>query len=207
MITSAERDVIIFDFGGVLVDWNPRHLYRQLFGTDDVGMERFLAEVCTPEWNLRQDAGRPWAEAVAELVAVHPAQADLIRAYHERWVETLAGPIHDSVTILRELDQAGYRLYGLTNWSHETFPLARARYPFFDWFDGIVVSGVEGLIKPDTRLYVRLLERYDIDPTRAVFIDDNPHNVQAAVALGIHGIHFRSPPELRDELEALGLLR
>jgi 2-haloacid dehalogenase len=205
MVTFTERDIVIFDFGGVLVDWNPRHLYRRLFGADEVGMERFLAEVCTPEWNLRQDAGRPWAEAVAALVALHPAQADLIRAYHERWVETLAGPIDDSVTILRELDQAGHRLYGLTNWSHETFPLARARYPFFDWFDGIVVSGVEGIVKPDTRLYLRLLERYDIDPARAVFIDDNLQNVQAAVALGIHGIHFRSPALLRDELEALGL--
>jgi 2-haloacid dehalogenase len=205
MVISADRDVVIFDFGGVLVDWNPRHLYRQLFGTDEIGMERFLAEVCTPEWNLRQDAGRPWAEAVAALVALHPEQADLIRAYHERWIETLAGPIEESVTILRELDQAGHRLYGLTNWSQETFPLARARYSFFDWFDGIVVSGVEGIVKPDARLYVRLLERYDIDPARAVFIDDNQHNVQTAVALGIHGIHFRSPPELRAELAALGL--
>jgi 2-haloacid dehalogenase len=205
MVISAPRDIVIFDFGGVLVDWNPRHLYRRLFGADEAGMERFLAEVCTPEWNLCQDAGRPWAEAVAMLVSQHPAQAELIRAYHERWVEMLAGPIDDSVTILRELDQAGHRLYGLTNWSHETFPLARARYSFFDWFDGIVVSGLEGIVKPDARLYVRLLERYDIDPARAVFIDDNLHNVQAAIALGIHGVHFQSPAELRRELAALGL--
>jgi 2-haloacid dehalogenase len=203
---TGEPHSVIFDFGGVLVDWNPRYLYRRLFPGDPAGMERFLAEVCTTEWNQRQDAGRPWAEAVAELIARHPAQADLIRAYHERWEETLGGPIDDSVAILGEVRAAGHRLYGLTNWSHETFPLARARYPFFDWFDGIVVSGEEKLIKPDPRLYLRLLERHRVDPARAVFIDDSPSNVEAAAALGIHGIHFRSPPALRDELTALGVL-
>jgi 2-haloacid dehalogenase len=145
-------------------------------------------------------------EAVAELVARYPAQADLIRAYRERWEETLGSPIDGSVAILGELRAAGRPLYGLTNWSHETFPLARARFPFFDWFDGIVVSGEEKLIKPDPRLYVRLLERYRVDPARAVFIDDSPNNVEAAAALGIHAIHFRSPPALRDELTALGVL-
>jgi 2-haloacid dehalogenase len=170
-------------------------------------MERFLAEVCTPEWNARQDAGRPWAEAVAELAARHPAQADLIRAFHERWPETLGGPIDGSVAVLGELKRSGRPLYGLTNWSHETFPLARVRYPFFDWFDGIVVSGAEGMIKPDPRLYLRLVERYGIDRARAVFIDDSRPNVDAAAALGMCGIHFRSPAQLRDDLTALGVLR
>ena len=203
---TGERRVVIFDFGGVLVDWNPRYLYRRLFPDDPAGMERFLAEVCTPEWNQRQDAGRPWAEAVAELIARYPEQADLIRAYRERWQETLSGPIDGSVAILGEVRAAGHRILGLTNWSHETFPLARTIFPFFDWFEGIVVSGEEKLIKPDPRLYVRLLERYRVDPARAVFIDDSLKNVEAAVALGIHGIHFRSPSALRDELTALGVL-
>jgi len=201
-----EPRTVIFDFGGVLVDWNPRYLYRRLFPDDPAGMERFLAEVCTTEWNQRQDAGRPWAEAVAELVARYPAQADLIRAYRERWEETLAGPIDGSVAILGEVRAAGHRILGLTNWSHETFPLARTLFPFFNWFEGIVVSGEEKLIKPDPRLYVRLLERYRVDPARAVFIDDSPKNVEAAAALGIHGIHFRSPSALRDDLTALGVL-
>jgi 2-haloacid dehalogenase len=203
---TGEPRTVIFDFGGVLVDWNPRYLYRRLFPGDPDGMERFLAEVCTPEWNQRQDAGRPWAEAVAELIGRHPAQADLIRAYRERWAETLGGAIDGSVAILGEVRAAGHRLLGLTNWSSETFPLARPRFPFFDWFHGIVVSGEEKLIKPDPRLYLRLLERYRVDPARAVFIDDSPKNVEAAAALGIHGIHFRSPPVLRDELTALGVL-
>jgi 2-haloacid dehalogenase len=203
---TAEPRAVIFDFGGVLVDWNPRYLYRRLFPGDPARMERFLAEVCTPEWNQRQDAGRPWAEAVAELVGRYPAQADLIRAYRERWEEMLGGVIDGSVAILGEVRGAGHRLLGLTNWSRETFPLARARYRFFDWFHGIVVSGEEQLIKPDPRLYLRLLERYRVDPAAAVFIDDSPDNVEAAAALGIHGIHFRSPPALRDELTALGLL-
>ena len=203
---TGDPRAVIFDFGGVLVDWNPRYLYRRLFPGDPAGMERFLAEVCTPEWNQRQDAGRPWAEAVAELVDRYPAQADLIRAYRERWEETLGSPIDGSVAILGEVRDAGHRLYGLTNWSHETFPLARARFPFFDWFDGIVVSGEEKLIKPDPRLYLRLLERYRVDPARAVFIDDSPSNVAAAAALGIHAIQFRSPPALRDALTALGVL-
>ncbi|HEY4092309.1 MAG TPA: HAD family phosphatase [Luteibacter sp.] len=202
----AKRDVVIFDFGGVIVDWNPRHLYRKLFGDDEEGMERFLAEVTTQEWNLRQDAGRPWAEAVAELTEAHPSQVDLITAFHERWEETLKGPIDDSITILHDLKNAGHPLYGLTNWSGETFPIARARYDFFNWFDGIVVSGDEGMIKPDPKLYETLLERYDIDPKRAVFIDDNKANVDAAEALGIHGIHFHSPAQLRSELVALGFL-
>jgi 2-haloacid dehalogenase len=204
---TAGPCIAIFDFGGVLVDWNPRHLYRKLFGEDRAGMEQFLAEVCSDDWNLRQDAGRSFAEAVAELVARHPGQADLIRAYHERWAEMVAGAIDGSVAILRELKDARHRLYGLTNWSHETFPLARTRFGFFDWFDGIVVSGEEKLIKPDPRLYVRLLERYGVDPASAVFIDDNRRNVEAANALGIGGIVFQSPPQLRDELVRRGLLR
>jgi len=205
-MTATDQRVVIFDFGGVLVDWNPRYLYRKLFGDDAAGMEQFLAEVCNNEWNLQQDAGRPFAEAVTELSARYPAQADLIRAYHERWEEMLVDAISGSIAILRELKDAGHRLYGLTNWSHETFPFALARFAFFAWFDGIVVSGEERLVKPDPRLFMRLLERYRVDPRGAVFIDDNRPNVDAAIALGMHGIQFRSPDQLRAELVHLGLL-
>ncbi|MDQ7997945.1 MAG: HAD family phosphatase [Luteibacter sp.] len=201
-----KRDVVIFDFGGVLIDWNPRYLYRKLFGDDEQAMETFLAEVTTPEWNLRQDAGRSWDEAVRLLTDEHPTKAELIAAYQHRWEETLGGAIDDSLHILRELKEAGHPLYGLTNWSHETFPFARERFDFLGLFDGIVVSGEEGMIKPDPRLYQTLLERYDIDPATAVFIDDNKANVDAADALGIHGIHFHTPRQLRDELIALGFL-
>lgn len=202
-----KRDVVIFDFGGVLIDWNPRYLYRKLFGDDEAAMEAFLSEVTTPEWNLRQDAGRSWEEAVRILTDEHPSKADLIAAYRHRWEETLGGAIDDSLHILRELKEAGHPLYGLTNWSHETFPFARERFDFLTLFDGIVVSGEEGMIKPDPRLYQTLLERYDIDPATAIFIDDNKANVDAAEALGIHGIHFHTPRQLRDELLALGFLR
>ena len=205
-ISPDDRRVVIFDFGGVLIDWNPRHLYRKLFAGDADGMERFLAEVCTMEWNLRQDAGRPWAEAVAELVARYPHEAARIRAFRERWDEMLGGPIAGTVSILGELRDAGHRLYGLTNWAADTFAQTRPRYGFLAWFDGIVVSGEEGLIKPDPRLFARLLDRHRIAPARAVFIDDSQPNVDAAAALGIHALHFRSPDELRGELARLGLI-
>ncbi|NID03604.1 HAD family phosphatase [Luteibacter jiangsuensis] len=202
----SKRDVVIFDFGGVLIDWNPRYLYRKLFGDDEAAMEAFLAEVTTPEWNLQQDAGRSWDEAVRLLTEEHPTKAELIAAYQHRWEETLGGAIDDSLHILRELKEAGHPLYGLTNWSQETFPVAIERFDFLALFDGIVVSGQEGMVKPDPKLYQTLLERYDVDPTRAVFIDDNKANVVAAEALGIHGIHFHTPAQLRAELVGLGFL-
>jgi 2-haloacid dehalogenase len=197
-------EVVVFDLGGVLVDWNPRHLYRQLFG-DDVAMERFLAEVCSPEWNERQDAGRPWREAIADLVARHPDQAPLITAYHQRWPEMLRGEIPDAVEVLTELKALGLRLYALTNWSHETFPVARRRFAFLDCFDGIVVSGEERLIKPDPAIFRRLLTRYDITPAHAVYIDDSPRNVVAAADVGLHALRFVDAHRLREDLIALGL--
>jgi 2-haloacid dehalogenase len=206
MTTSSRPDIVIFDFGGVLLDWNPRYLYRKLFGQDTLAMERFLTEVCTGEWNLGLDAGRPWVEAAAELVARHPEHASLIHAYRERWEETVSGPIEGTVKILGELKRAGLPLYGLTNWSHETFPRAREIYRFLEWFDGIVVSGEERMIKPDLRIYRLLLERYAIAADRAVFIDDNAANVDAASSLGLRAIRYRSPDLLRAELTALDLL-
>lgn len=204
-MNASRFDTVVFDLGGVLVDWNPRHLYRQLFD-DEAAMERFLAEVCTSHWNEQQDAGRPWCEAIAALSAEHPRHAALIAAYRERWDEMLSGPIAASVAILDELRARGVPLYALTNWSHETFPLARQRFRFMEAFLGIVVSGEERLIKPDPAIFQRLLSRYGLDPARTVYIDDAPRNVAAAARLGMHALHFRDAATLRDELCRAGLL-
>jgi len=202
---DAMIDTVVFDLGGVLVDWNPRHLYRQLFD-DEAAMEHFLAEVCTGPWNEQQDAGRPWSEAIAELCARHPQQAPLINAFRERWEEMLAGPIAGSVELLAELKAHGVRLYALTNWSNETFPRALQLYDFLHWFEGIVVSGEERLIKPDPRIYQRLFERYGIEPARSIYIDDARRNVDAAAALGMHAWWFQGADGLRDWLAAQGLV-
>ena len=204
-MTAEQRSIVIFDLGGVLVDWDPRHLYRQLFPGDEAGMEQFLAGVCTNEWNLQQDAGRSWAEATALLRAQHPGQEALIDAFHQRWPEMIRGAIDGTVEILRELREAGVPLYALTNWSAETFPVAEERFDFMGWFRGVVVSGREKLIKPDPRIYRLLLERFGVDPRQAVYIDDNPANAQAATGLGMQGIHFTSPEHLRAALVTLGL--
>jgi 2-haloacid dehalogenase len=192
-------DTVIFDIGGVLIDWNPRYLYRQLFD-DDATMERFLAEVCSPDWNEQQDAGRPWEEAIALLLETFPRQASLIRAYRERWDEMLGGALHDT------LRQRGVRVFALTNWSHDTFAIARQRYAFLQWFEDIVVSGTEGLIKPDPAIFRRLLQRGRIDPVRAVYIDDTMRHVDAAKSLGMRALLFRDAASLQRELAALGLL-
>ena len=199
------RRVVVFDLGGVLLDWNPRHLYRKLFA-DEAAMEEFLGQVCTPEWNLKQDAGRPFAEAVAELAPRHADKVHLIHAWRDRFGEMIAGPIDDTVDILRELKSRSVPVYALSNWSAETFPGCAPRFPFLALFDGIVLSGREGCMKPDPRIFRILLERYDLRAEETVFIDDNAANAQAATALGIHGVHFRSPSQLRTELASLSLL-
>lgn len=198
-------ETVIFDLGNVLIGWDPRRLYRQLI-EDDEQMEWFLREVCNSEWNEQQDAGRPWTEGTALLRAKFPEHAELIDAYHLRWKETLLGPVEGSVALLQELKARGVRLLALTNWSQETFPIARQLYPFLQWFEGIVVSGEERLVKPDPRIYQRLLQRYEVDPASALYIDDSRRNVAAAEALGMHGHWFRHPEGLRQRLVALGLL-
>ena len=197
---------VVFDLGGVLLDWNPRHLYRRLFGEDVEGMERFLAEVVSPDWNARQDAGRSWDEATAEAIASHPEHAALIRAYSERWEEMLGEALTDSVAVLDELRGTGLRLFALTNWSQFTFPYALARYPFLRWFEDIVVSGREGVAKPDPSIFRLLLSRFGIEASHSVFIDDTPKNVQAASLLGFRAIHFCNSLQLRRDLASLGLL-
>lgn len=204
-VEASTLDTVIFDLGGVLIDWNPRHLYRQLFD-DEKAMEHFLREVCSQHWNEQQDAGRPWREAIELLTAQFPEHAVLIQAYRERWVEMLGGLMHDTVAIFDELRGRGVRLYALTNWSHETFPIAWELYPFLHTFEGIVVSGQEGMMKPDPAIFQRLLARYQVDPSRAVYIDDAPRNVEAAARQGLHALLFRDAASLRHELVGLGLL-
>ena len=199
-------DTVVFDLGGVLIDWNPRHLYRKLFAGDEAAMEAFLATVVDRQWNARQDAGRPFAEAVAEATARHPRYATLIEAYDTRWDEMLGGAIEASVALLDALRRRGVALYALTNWSKDKFPIARARFAFLDWFEGIVVSGEEGVAKPDAAIFHRLLERYGLEPRTSLFIDDTAVNVEAARGLGFQAHHFRSPEALHAALRELGLI-
>ncbi len=203
---SNHHPAIIFDLGGVLIDWDPRYMYRQVFD-DEAEMERFLTEITTLEWNSHHDAGRRWQDGVAMLSAEHPEHADLIALYWDRWEEMLNGSITGTVEILAELKAAGHEVHALTNWSDQTFPIARERFDFLDWFEDIVVSGEEKMIKPDHRLYQVLLERIGHQASDCIFIDDGIRNVNAAAELGFDAICFVDPPQLRAELTRRGLLR
>lgn len=188
-----------------MIDWNPRYLYRRIF-SDEAGMEDFLATVTTAEWHAEQDRGRTMREATALLISRHPEYAREIEAYYGRWDEMFGGPIEGSVGVLRDLRERGIPLYALTNWSAETFPLARERYDFLEWFEDIVVSGEEGVIKPDKDIYAALVGRTGLEPAASVFIDDSRPNVAAAEDLGFTGIAFEDPDQLRRDLIQLGLL-
>jgi 2-haloacid dehalogenase len=207
-MSAARPEHVIFDLGGVLIDWNPRYLYRRMFDGDDAAMERFLAEVCTPEWNLSLDAGRPFARAVSELVAAHPAERHRIEAYHRRWLEMVAGPIAPTVAVLDELAAAEVPLWALTNWSAETFALVRRdpAYAFLERFRTIFVSGELQLIKPDPLIYRHVLAVIDAPGDNCLFIDDAPKNVAGAVAVGMRAHRFTDAMTLRAELAGLGLL-
>jgi 2-haloacid dehalogenase len=198
-------DTIVFDLGGVLVDWNPRYLYRKLI-KDDCEVERFLAEVCHGGWNEKQDEGRTFAEAIAELVAVHPEKKDLIQAYFDRWPEMIGGAFDETVAVLRDL-HAGerYRLFALSNWSVETFPHALSRFDFFAYFENILLSGEEKMMKPDARFFALLSSRHGVQPNRTIFIDDVEKNVNAARNLGFHTIRFTDQFKLRDQLAEMGV--
>ncbi len=180
---------IIFDFGGVLVDWNPRYLYREVF-QDENEMEFFLANVCNNDWNIEQDRGRPWNEAIDLLQKQYPEYHEAIKMYRDGWAQMIGGDFPETVALLRHLKGEGFKIYGLTNWSAETIDIAYSRFDFFTLFDGIVVSGIEKIIKPDERLYQILLDRYNIIPEESVFIDDNTCNITTANMLGINGIIF-----------------
>jgi len=205
-MTEPSRNIVVFDIGGVLIDWDPRHLYRKLFVSDEPAMEHFLANVCTNEWNRCQDAGRSFAEGARLLKLDHPHMAELIDAYGARFDEMMPGPIAGTVEILAELRERGTPLYALSNFSAETFALALERFDFLRLFRGIVISGEVGVIKPDPRIYEITLRRFAIDPHRAVYIDDVAVNAEAARPFGIHGIHFTTHGALREELVRLALL-
>ena len=190
---------IIFDLGGVLIDWNPEYVYLDVFKGDRKKMTWFFDTICTSDWNENQDAGYPLAQATADRIALFPEHEDLIRLFYGRWEEMLGGEISGTLKILKKLIP-NYKVVALTNWSNETFPIALDRFEFLHWFDDIVVSGKEKTRKPFKQIYDIALERFDTKPENAVFIDDNLRNIEAANTLGIHGIHYKNPELLIKQL-------
>ncbi len=199
-------DTIIFDLGGVLIDWNPKYLYRKIFDTEEE-VEDFLDNICTFSWNEEQDGGRSIAEANALLIDQYPEHEDEIRAFYGRWTEMLGGAIEPMVDIFKACKaKSEYNVYALTNWSAETWPIAWSTFPFLHQFDGIVVSGQERLKKPDKAIYERIISRYGIEPQKAIFIDDNLRNIKAAKKHGLHTIHHLDPDSTADKLRALKII-
>ena len=197
---------IIFDFGGVLINWDPAHLYRKIFSSEEK-VNWFLNEICTSEWNEQQDAGRLLSEATQIKVAEFPDYQKEIEAYYGRWEEMLVGPIHENVQILEQFHNDGiYRLFGLTNWSGETFPIALGKYEFLQYFEDILVSGDEGLKKPDHRIYQKLVNRNRLVMNESLFLDDNMRNVIAARKVGLHAIHYESANQLLHSFSEYGIL-
>ena len=191
---------VVFDFGGVLVDWNPHHLYDKYFGSEEKATW-FLENICLYSWNLQMDKGKPFAEGIAELQAQHPEWREAIEIYHSRWIEMMGGEVEGTADVLRRLKAAGYKVYGLSNWSMETYPMIRDSYEVFSLFDGIVVSGEECLLKPDKAIYNCLLERYGLQPEESIFLDDNADNVAGAEAVGMKALRFESALQAEQELK------
>ena len=197
---------IIFDLGGVLVDWNPEYVYLPVFEGDREKMQTFFDEVCTFDWNENQDAGYPLAQATADRIALFPEQEELIKMYYGRWEEMLGGPIEATVALLKKLvAHPKYRVVALTNWSAETFPIALKRFAFLHWFEGIVVSGTEKTRKPFPEIYQTTLKRYGLKAEESLFIDDNTRNIAAAAALNIQTIHFKNPEQLATDFQTKGI--
>jgi 2-haloacid dehalogenase len=194
----------VFDIGNVLIRWDPHLLYRKLI-VDEAERHDFLTRVCASEWNLEMDRGKTFAQGVAERIALFPDKADLIRAFDERWIETVGGAVSGSVAILSELQDLGIPCFAITNFNHEKFALTRRHFPFLDEFQGIVVSGEEGVLKPDRRIYELLCSRHGLAAADCLFIDDSAANVEGARAVGMRAHHFSEPEKLRDELKAAGL--
>jgi 2-haloacid dehalogenase len=195
---------IIFDFGGVIVDWNPRYMYEKVFD-DKSKMEDFLTNICTEEWNLQQDKDRSLVEGTEILIKKFPEYAELISLFYDRWEEMLKGSIDQNVKLIYLLKKQ-YKLFGLTNWSAETFPIALERFSFLQEFDGIVVSGIEKMIKPDFEIFYLLLHRYQLKAHESVFIDDNINNIIAAKEIGFHVIHINEKINLEDELNKMKII-
>ena len=203
---TSNIKAIIFDFGNVLLEWNPRRVYQRYFLNDLEGMERFFKEVNFADWNLQQDKGRPFAEGVAILSERFPQYAQLIQAYHENWVDSIGSAYSGTIEILKRLKQAGYPLYGLSNWSAETFPLAREKYDFFDLFDDFVISGAVGHVKPEPEIFQIMLAKIGRPAHECLFIDDAISNINQAQKMGFETIHFQSPEQLEIRLRELKLL-
>ena len=203
---TTSYSAAIFDLGGVLIDWNPRHLYRKLFPGDERGMERFLAEVTTPAWNRRQDGGRPFTEAIAELQEAHPDKADLIAAYIDRWPEMIGGVNTDTARLIRDLKARAMRVYALSDWSAETFPRVRSHVVELDLFDDILISGEANMTKSNPEIFRLALMRFRVRASEAFFVDDIPANIEAARAKGLTAFLFSDAPALRRTLEAVGIL-
>jgi 2-haloacid dehalogenase len=205
-MTNSSIKAIIFDYGNVLLKWEPRNIYRRFFPNDTEGMERFLKEINFAEWNLLQDKGRPFVEGVAILSGQFPHYSHLIQAFHDHWLESVEGPIAGTISILKRLKQAGHPLFGLTNWSAETFPSVRKRYDFFDLFDDMVVSGEVGHVKPGPEIFQILLDKIARPAQECLFIDDALSNIQQAQRMGFTVVHFQSPEQLETSLRDLQLL-
>lgn len=197
---------LIFDLGGVLLDWNRRYLYEKVFAGEPEKMEYFLTNICSLEWNLQMDRGYPFERAIDELSSQYPEWEEPIRAYYSRWEEMLHGAIEPTVAILRSLKREGYPLYALSNWSDQTYRRVQGNFEFFDWFDGILLSGEVGLVKPDLRIFQLFLERIGRTAEECIYIDDTLSNVEVARQLGFQAIHFRSGEQLMEDLERLGIL-
>lgn len=199
-------DTIIFDLGGVLLDWNPLYVYDDRYFESQEKRDYFFSKICTGDWNEEQDAGKPISDATQELIGKFPDWEQPIRDFYGRWTEMLRGPIPETVEMLKKLKQSGkYKLYALTNWQAELFQIALVRHAFLHWFDGRLVSGVEKTRKPFPEFYQLLLSRFSINPANAIFIDDNLRNITAGEAEGIKSIHFQSPAQLLEELKKSGI--
>jgi 2-haloacid dehalogenase len=206
MPRSPNPSIVVFDIGGVLIDWNPRYLYRKLFAEDTTAMEEFLNSVCTLDWNLQQDAGRPWKEAIDDLSARYPEKAEFIAAYDLNWDEMVSGPIPGTADLLWELKRRGTPVYCITNFSVDKLNRARERFDELNAFDGIVISGEARMLKPDAAIYRRLLDQHDLRAEDTLFIDDVEHDVESARAVGMHAVRFADADTLREELTGYGLL-
>lgn len=203
---TTKIDAVMFDLGGVLIDWNPEYVFLDVFDHDRKKMQWFFDTICTHDWNENQDAGYPLAKATEDRVAMFPEYENEIRMFYGRWVDMLGGAIEDSVTILKELiDLKRHKVVALTNWSAETFPIALDRFEFLHWFEGIVVSGEEQTRKPFKDIYDIALNRFDLTPEHTIFIDDNLRNVEAARQLNIKGIKFDNPRQLKQELKKFNI--
>ncbi len=201
----SQINTVVFDLGGVLIDWNPEYVYRKIFDSEEE-VKWFLKNICTGDWNEEQDAGRSLAEGTALLIDKFPEQEANIRAFYDRWVEMLGGPIPGTVEVFRSIkEQPALKTFALTNWSAETFPIALEKYDFLHWFDGRLVSGEEKTRKPFLDFYQTLISKFEIDPKKSVFVDDNARNLVPAKELGFETIHFQSPEQFRSELDRMGV--